>query len=1742
MTAKFEDVMLEQDAAMRTLARVLPNVKKLGQNNFTVAKLQSRMEFLKDAFAQCRDLDRRLQAFRRFEGAQKVSYFTDDQFSLCEDEYHQAADYLAEHIAKLTSSSPSLSSPATAAQPRSDLPRIGLPTFSGEPTKWESFRDKFTSLVINDESLSDVKRLHHLNSCVKGAAENLISNLPVTDANFKIAWATLVKRYDNKRDLINEHLKTLFSLPIVSDVSELTSLRDKADKTLQALKNLERPVDTWDDIIVYLLVSRLDRSSRKAWELHLGDSTDYPTYGQLDNFFATRIRALGALQNLPKQSKRAIQTHAVTSNRLSRPRSTPLTCPLCTTEHLLNACPQFKSKTTSQRFDFVKGERRCLNCFSQKHNVNSCTSKHSCQKCGRRHHSLLHFDSTISNSVGPAPSSITDSLPSTSNQVASHVSAQALKSTPRILLATAWVVVTSVAGRNEYVRALLDQGSAATLITESLAQRLRMPRRRVSVAVTGIGNREITVRHAATIHIRSKRGIGPTLSTNALILSSLTRYIPERNEHSISYHHTRDLVLADENPTSSDPIDLIIGADLYGHILLDGIRTGSMSEPIAQNSIFGWFLSGPAGSTTSMSFPKIPSYHCSSSDSLDCDIRRFWEIEEIPTISLYTDEEQQCENHFRKTCKRDSSGRYVVRLPFKRNPPIDVGYSYKIAERMLSKMELRLQPKPTLYAEYDAFLREYLQLGHMRKLPSSTPDGPPVVYIPHHAVIRESSATTHLRVVFNASSPTSNGTSLNDHLLIGPKLQRDLPSIILQCRQYRYIFTTDITKMYRQILVDPQDADYQRILWRSSPSDPIDQFQLLTVTYGTAPAPFLALRVLQQLVEDEGSQFPLATSVLQRNLYVDDCVFGASDESTLIETRNQLIQLLGKAHFRLHKWTSNVPQLLADILPQDREIEQDKSLQLDDTVKVLGVAWNPKDDAFRFKVTLPVNAASTKRAVLSTIARLFDPLGWVTPTTVYAKVLMQQLWLQKCSWDSSLPPALFERWEKYSSELPMLNLLSLPRWTTQSPDIKTCQLHGFADASTKAYAAVVYLRVVTSSGQIVVSLLAAKSKVAPVKPLTVPRLELSAALLLTRLVIFVRQSLHDLPENIPCYCWTDSTITLCWLRQPASKWKTFVANRVAQIESTLPDAIWRHVPTDENPADCASRGLLPSQLMHHYLWWQGPAWMQHSADHWPPNIPVVPSDALREERPTIPVNICQPRSPWELRDRFSSWPKLLRVSSYIFRFVGRIRKRPGENLNFVSKALNASEVQTAKNFWLRQMQQDLFPEELNALRHQRPLNKSSAILSLNPFLDEDNLMRVGGRLRNAKLSEQQKHPILLKSHPILTLIINHAHLRALHAGSQLTISILRHEYWILRARPTVRTILHKCVKCAREKAAPQNVLMGDLPDFRVTRSTRAFLHCGLDYAGPFQTRTTPGRGHRSRKSYIALFICMVVKAIHLELVSDYSTAAFLAAYDRFCSRRGIPNALYSDNGTTFTGADNELTTAFRAATRDPTTLNRLAIDRVTWHFTPPAAPHFGGLWEAGVRSVKYHLKRVVGAHTLTFEEFTTVLCQIEACLNSRPLASISENFDDYCALTPGHFLIGSALTAVPTPSLLDVTESRLSRWQLLQKMRESFWQRWSQDYMQGLQQRVKWKNQQPNIVVGQLVLLRHSNLPPCKWELGRIIECHPGDDGIVRVVTVKTAQSEYKRPIVKVCILPIEIQSEPLCPTSGLATPIDTVA
>ncbi|XP_025267294.1 uncharacterized protein LOC112638912 [Camponotus floridanus] len=493
--------------------------------------------------------------------------------------------------------------------------------------------------------------------------------------------------------------------------------------------------------------------------------------------------------------------------------------------------------------------------------------------------------------------------------------------------------------------------------------------------------------------------------------------------------------------------------------------------------------------------------------------------------------------------------------------------------------------------------------------------------------------------------------------------------------------------------------------------------------------------------------------------------------------------------------------------------------------------------------------------------------------------------------------------------------------------------------------------------------------------------------------------------------------------------------------------------------------------------------------------------------------------------RFSDLHRLLRVTAWC-----RWRGNPPSSKAHLN--LTPDELEAALLLWLRLVQALHFSKEITALKQNKKLVKDP-ISKLNPFLDDHGIIRVGGRLKHAVLSEDERHPIILPPESWMTqLLVKAHHRRTLHGGVQLTLGLLRLRYWIPRGRSIVKGTIHRCVTCVRWKAAVPQPMMSSLPTARVAPA-RPFLRTGVDYAGPILIRTGKGRGHKSHKGFIVVFICFATKAVHLETASDYSTDAFLAAFRRFTSRRGLCKEVYSDCGTNFVGADRELRLLFQASSSDGRRIAHIAAsDGIRWRFNPPAAPHFGGLWEAAVKSTKHHLRRVLGDTTLTFEEMSTFLAQMEACLNSRPLQALSDDHGDVTALTPGHFLIGAPLLAVPEPSLADGSSSLLSRWKLLQRMRDQFWERWSREYVNSLASRPKWLKDSASPTVGALCLVRSDTTPPTRWPLARITRLHPGDDGVTRVVTIRTTSSELVRPLTKIVLLPGADTAAPTHPDS----------
>ncbi|KMQ89769.1 gag-pol polyprotein precursor [Lasius niger] len=543
---------------------------------------------------------------------------------------------------------------------------------------------------------------------------------------------------------------------------------------------------------------------------------------------------------------------------------------------------------------------------------------------------------------------------------------------------------------------------------------------------------------------------------------------------------------------------------------------------------------------------------------------------------MLNEEEEECERHFSSSHSRDVTGRYIVRLPLKSNPTV-LGDSRAKALGCLNRLCHQLSTQESLSKLYIDFIQEYKNMGHMIEVKNSTNQSNLVHYLPHHGVLRENSRTTKLRVVFNGSSRTSNGLSLNDILHPGAKLQTDICDILLWTRTHKVLFSTDIVKMFIQITVHSDDWDLQRILWYGKDKQLLD-YHLTTVTYGLNCAPFLALRTLQQLVNDEGHRYPKAVIPMTRGRYVDDIFGGADSTSEAEEIIKELIQLCKTGGFPLQKWSSNHPEILPTPI-EDRNMEIIIEPAL---CKILGLVWRPTTDTLHFVSTISGTIIFTKRAIASDIAKLYDPLGLISPILIRAKIILQELWLIKIGWDESLPVELQNRWSSFRQQLSQLETLSIPRWLgVVHSDTTKIEIHGFSDASQLAMAAAVYIKISKEDNSSTVHLICSKTRVAPLKRLTIPRLELTAALLLARLISKTIKALEL--TLAPVCCWSDSSVTLTWITAHPSRWKDFVRNRVSAIQEVLPNGTWRYVPGKENPADLASRGLKPDQLIHQNL-------------------------------------------------------------------------------------------------------------------------------------------------------------------------------------------------------------------------------------------------------------------------------------------------------------------------------------------------------------------------------------------------------------------------------------------------------------------------------------------------------------------------------------------------------------------------------
>ena len=846
---------------------------------------------------------------------------------------------------------------------------------------------------------------------------------------------------------------------------------------------------------------------------------------------------------------------------------------------------------------------------------------------------------------------------------------------------------------------------------------------------------------------------------------------------------------------------------------------------------------------------------------------------------------------------------------------------------------------------YDQILTEQERRGFIERV-DVVNDTFGTHYIPHHAVEKDS-PTTPIRIVFDCSCrQTSKHPSLNDCLMIGLPCCNDLCAILLCFWRHRFGISTDIEKAFLHVQLHPDDRDFTCFYWMKDTTDPLSQFSVYrfkVIPFGATSSPFILNAVLQHHLNQYTSAVALD---MLNNLYVDNVISGWNTEQEVVHYYKESRAIMSSAKFNLRSWASNSTEL--KIIASQEGTSDDNT-----TVNILGLHWNPNTDKISLAAKpsiLTHDDLITKREMLQDVSKIFDPLGFVSPVVIRAKILMQTLWKSKIAWDEPLNEETHAKWKVIANDLKAASELSVTRCYFQS-SIAQPSIHCFADASLKAYGAVVFI-----AQQDQVSFVMAKTRVAPLKLLTLPRLELMATLIATRLIRFVLDTLSL--QDPPVYIWSDSQIVLHWV-QGDKQLPAFVNHRVTEMKSQLPTANWRYCPTLENPADLLTRGTTLQLLRSSPLWQHGPSWLT-TPDQWPvfqlpPLPPLFVAAAIATE--FVPQEPSPPAFGLDCVmsiDNYSTLHKLLAVTAYVLRFIGNSRTQPAEQRQI--GPLEAEELDKARLNWVKNTQQVIYWKEIANLQLISTKPRTSRILLVRQlclFLDAKGFLRCGGRIHNAPLNETTRFPYLLPSkHPLSQLIILNIHVSLYHSGIGVTITALRQIYWIPSARQYIKSLLRKCVICLRATGKPFPAPdPAPLPQSRM-QDVHPFTYTGVDFTGALYVKD----GSQEVKVYLCLFTCATTRAIHLEIVQDLTAETFLLAFRKFAGRRSLPRMMISDNGSTYLSAAEELKSLMEL----PEIKEELSRRGVTWKFIPKRAPWYGGFWERLVGLTKTAIKKVLG--------------------------------------------------------------------------------------------------------------------------------------------------------------------------------------
>ncbi|XP_055542701.1 uncharacterized protein LOC129728292 [Wyeomyia smithii] len=971
-----------------------------------------------------------------------------------------------------------------------------------------------------------------------------------------------------------------------------------------------------------------------------------------------------------------------------------------------------------------------------------------------------------------------------------------------------------------------------------------------------------------------------------------------------------------------------------------------------------------------------------------------------------------------------------------------------------------------------------------------------------------------------------------------------LPKVLCHFRQRQVAVAGDIREMFHQLKIRSEDCQALRFLYRNDPSQKPEVYVMEVAIFGATCSPCSASYIKNTNAMEYQKEFPEAATAIVENHYVDDYLDSRDTVEEMGKLASEVKMVQATAGFELRNWRSNSAEVLKILGEQVTEVRKDFTADKGSRMeRVLGMAWIPDEDVFTYSLKLPQDFVQpgtvlTKRGILRFVMSVFDPLGLISSLLIHGKMIIQDLWRSQVGWDDAVPYVIQGRWRRWIESLSKLDEVRVPRCyfpDYDSDSFRTLQLHVFVDASESAFTCVVYFRMI-DRGQPRCALVASKAKVAPLKPLSIPRLELQAVVIGSRIAKSVTEY-HSLPVYRRFY-WSDSKTVLSWIKSDARRYHQYVAVRIGEILEDTTVEEWRWVPTMQNVADEATKWGKGPKLHQDSRWFTGPDFLYRHEDEWPMqhNLPVDVEEELR----AIHVHRIEEPRAWIKPERFSRWERMLRSTAYVYSFIDHYVEHGKKGAMQNGRGLRQEDFVRAERALLRLAQAEIYTKELLLLEKAKELvaakdvtvsrrlqfEKDSPLRKLSPFLDEFCVIRMESRIEKSPwASHEAKYPVILpKNHKITELLIDYYHRKFGHHNGETVVNEIRQRFYISALRTTVRSVVARCQWCIIYNAKPEIPRMAPHTQARVTPWVRPFSRVGIDYFGPYMIKI----GRSQVKRWVALFTCMTIRAIHLEVTTSLSTESFKLALRRFIARRGAPAEIYTDHGTNFVGASREL--ASQIATMNQELSETFTNTNTRWIFIPPSSPHMGGAWERMVRSVKTAMNSIHRTRAPSEEVFHTVLCEAESMVNSRPLTYMPLETSDQEALTPNHFILLSSNGVKQTEKAPTAENETLQGgWNICRHILDQFWIRWTREYLPDLTRRTKWHQDVRPVQEGDVVFIMGEVIRN-RWTRGKVLKVIPGKDGRIRQAYVKTSTGVLRRPVAKLAVLDVLSRGNPAVP------------